>query len=116
MSFAHDRRIPTHDVPTGGLKNEQFQWPRPFHNAHDAHLLVTASFGHIIPTRLLEPFGANTLNVHPSVLPRYRGAAPVQWAIANRDPTTGVSVQTVGKREAGVDSGNIMGAVEDVVS
>ncbi|TXT15760.1 hypothetical protein VHUM_00263 [Vanrija humicola] len=110
-SYALERGLTVHDVPRTGLKGATF--PHPFERHHPAHLLLTASFGHIVPTPLLEPFG-HALNVHPSLLPKYRGAAPVQWAIANGDKHTGVSVQTVGKREAGVDSGAILGAVEGV--
>lgn len=112
--FAQDRGLTIHDVPATGLK-DGFQFPGPFTEHHPAHLLLTASFGHIIPTQLLSPF-AHALNVHPSLLPKYRGAAPVQWAIANGDTSTGVSVQTVGAREVGVDSGAILGAVGNVVS
>ncbi|KAL1413300.1 Methionyl-tRNA formyltransferase [Vanrija albida] len=109
--YAIERGLTVHDVPRTGLKGATF--PHPFERHDPAHLLLTASFGHIVPTPLLEPFG-HALNVHPSLLPKYRGAAPVQWAIANGDKHTGVSVQTVGKREAGVDSGAILGAVEGV--
>lgn len=113
-SFALDRRLTTYDVPPTGLR-EGYTFPKPFTSHHPTHLLLTASFGHIIPTPLLEPFG-HALNVHPSLLPKYRGAAPVQWSIANGETSTGVTVQTVGKREAGVDSGAILGAVDGVVS
>lgn len=112
-AYALERGLTVHDVPPTGLKGATF--PHPFERHDPAHLLLTASFGHIVPTPLLEPFG-HALNVHPSLLPKYRGAAPIQWAIANGDKHTGVSVQTVGKREVGVDSGAILGAVEGVVS
>ncbi|BEI97511.1 hypothetical protein CcaverHIS631_0211000 [Cutaneotrichosporon cavernicola] len=104
--FALERDIEHHDVPPGKLS-----FPEAFQKHHPSHLLLTASFGHIIPTPLLSPF-AHALNVHPSVLPLYRGAAPVQWAIANGDSATGVTVQSMAPREVGVDAGAVLGAVE----
>ncbi len=104
--FALERDLEHHDVPAGKLA-----FPTEFQKEHPSHLLLTASFGHIIPTPLLSPF-AHALNVHPSALPLYRGAAPVQWAIANRDPSTGVTVQSMAPREVGVDAGAILGAVD----
>lgn len=63
------------------------------------NLLLTASFGHLIPTSLLaahfEPL--NALNVHPSLLPRWRGAAPIQWSILNGDEEGGVTVQELSR-------------------
>jgi methionyl-tRNA formyltransferase len=114
-TFALENGLTTVDVPPTGLKGADYAFPGPFTRHNPAHLLLTASFGHIIPSPLLEPFG-HALNVHPSLLPKYRGAAPIQWAIANGDTATGVTVQTVGKREMGVDSGAILGAVEGIVS
>lgn len=80
-------------------------------------MLLTASFGHIIPLRLLKLFPPiQRLNVHPSLLPRWRGAAPVQWTIANGDEETGISVQTLVRYALGVDAGDILGRVEGIVS
>ncbi|GMK59147.1 hypothetical protein CspeluHIS016_0701620 [Cutaneotrichosporon spelunceum] len=104
--FALEHDLEHHDVPPGKLT-----FPHAFEKHHPSHLLLTASFGHIIPTPLLNSF-AHSLNVHPSVLPLYRGAAPVQWAIANGDTATGVTVQSMAPREEGVDAGAILGAVE----
>lgn len=101
-------------MPASGF-GADFGLPHPFASKHPSHLLVTASFGHIVPTPLLQPF-AHALNVHPSLLPKYRGAAPIQWAIANGDATTGVTVQHMGAREDGIDSGAVLGAVDGVVS
>ena len=62
-------------------------------------MLLTASFGHLIPTSLLaahfEPL--NALNVHPSLLPRWRGAAPIQWSILAGDWEGGVTVQELSR-------------------
>lgn len=91
--------------------------PSPFHQPDETHLLLTASFGHIIPNNFLEKFlPANRLNVHPSLLPKYRGAAPIQWTIMNGDETTGISVQRLVERGKGIDGGEIVGSVANLVS
>lgn len=61
----------------------------------DYHLAVAVSYGKLIPGRLLAalPFGG--LNVHPSMLPRYSGSSPIQYALMNDCKTTGVTVQTL---------------------
>jgi methionyl-tRNA formyltransferase len=55
-------------------------------------LAIVASFGLMLPSELLNSFEYGALNIHPSLLPKYRGATPVQSAILNGDKTTGVSV------------------------
>ena len=54
--------------------------------------------------------------MHPSLLPYYRGAAPIQWAIANGDRETGVTVQSLADKVSGVDTGEILGQIKGVVS
>ncbi len=62
--------------------------------------LITASFGMWIPKEVLNVF--EVINVHTSLLPKYRGGAPVFWAIYNQEKTTGVSImKTVTKMDAG---------------
>lgn len=60
--------------------------------AHQPDLIVTVAYGKLIPNELLAlpPLGA--INLHPSLLPKYRGASPIQHAIANGDPETGVTI------------------------
>ena len=55
-------------------------------------LIVVAAYGQILPEAVLEaaPYGA--INVHSSVLPKYRGAAPINWAILNGEKETGVTI------------------------
>lgn len=72
------------------------QLPLPFSRPSPSNLLITASFGYFVPPDILDVFGhMNALNVHPSLLPLYKGAAPIQWAIANGDVETGVTLQTL---------------------
>jgi methionyl-tRNA formyltransferase len=75
--------------------------------ALDAELWVVVAYGRILPQALLDlpPLGA--YNVHASLLPRLRGAAPIQWAIIRGDDETGVSIM---RMEAGLDTGPV-GAV-----
>lgn len=65
-------------------------------------LCVTAAYGHVLPEEFLEMPRLGTLNIHPSLLPSWRGAAPVQRSIEAGDPVTGVSVAyTVYAMDAG---------------
>src|SRR6478752_7417562 len=54
-------------------------------------LIVVAAYGQILPKAILDLPAHGCLNVHTSLLPRYRGAAPIQWAILNGDFETGVT-------------------------
>jgi methionyl-tRNA formyltransferase len=56
---------------------------------------VVVAYGRVIPDDALAVPRLGMINLHPSLLPRYRGAAPIQWAVANGDTETGVSVQKV---------------------
>lgn len=63
----------------------------------NADIGVVADFGIIIPQSVLEYFPFGIINIHPSLLPKYRGPTPVQTALLNGDKTTGVSVMLVDK-------------------
>ena len=92
--------------------------PTPPFDAYDGtNLLLTASFGNIIPNSLLDKFdAAHRLNVHPSLLPKYRGAAPLQWAILNGDESLGISVQRLVEKGKGIDAGEVIGTTDGIVS
>jgi methionyl-tRNA formyltransferase len=68
-------------------------------------LIVVAAYGQILPQSILDLPRFGCLNVHTSLLPRYRGAAPIQWAILNGDGETGVTIM---KMDAGMDTGPIL--------
>ncbi len=68
-------------------------------------LLVVVAYGQILPQALLDVPTYGCLNVHTSLLPKYRGAAPIQWAIADGEPETGVTIM---KMDAGLDTGPIL--------
>ncbi len=65
---------------------------------------VTAAYGKILPQALLDIPKHGFLNVHASLLPKYRGAAPIQWALINGETETGVSIM---QTEAGLDTGPV---------
>jgi methionyl-tRNA formyltransferase len=68
-------------------------------------LIVVAAYGQILPQRLLDAPRFGCVNVHTSLLPKYRGAAPIQWALLNDEPETGVTIM---KMDAGLDTGDIL--------
>lgn len=68
-------------------------------------LLVVAAYGQILPQTLLDLARFGGINVHASLLPKYRGAAPIQWAILDHQPETGVTIM---KMAAGLDTGDIL--------
>jgi len=73
--------------------------------SHDADISVVVAYGRILPEDFLTAFPKGALNVHFSLLPKYRGAAPVNWAIARGETMTGVTTM---KMDAGLDTGNIL--------
>jgi methionyl-tRNA formyltransferase len=66
---------------------------------------VVAAYGRILPMDALSAPRLGCVNVHASLLPRWRGAAPIQWAIASGDPETGVCLMQM---EAGLDTGPVL--------
>jgi methionyl-tRNA formyltransferase len=70
-------------------------------------LMVVVAYGQILPQAILDLPPHGCLNVHTSLLPKYRGAAPIQWAIANGEAETGVTIM---KMDAGLDTGPILSA------
>jgi methionyl-tRNA formyltransferase len=67
--------------------------------------IVVVAYGRIIPKWMLELPRLGNLNLHASLLPKYRGAAPIQWAIANGEPATGATTMRL---DEGLDTGDIL--------
>jgi methionyl-tRNA formyltransferase len=67
-------------------------------------VIVVAAYGKILPPEILAVPSKGCVNVHASLLPKYRGAAPIQWAIANGEKKTGISLMVL---EEGLDTGPI---------
>ncbi|MEI3035827.1 MAG: methionyl-tRNA formyltransferase [Oscillospiraceae bacterium] len=68
-------------------------------------VIVVAAYGRILPKEILELPAYGCINVHASLLPRYRGAGPVQWSVINGEKITGVTTMFMGE---GVDTGDIL--------
>ena len=67
-------------------------------------LLVVVAFGHVLPKKILEIPTYGAINIHASLLPKYRGPAPIQWVIINGETETGVTTMLMDK---GLDTGEI---------
>jgi len=76
-------------------------------------LNVVVAYGQILPPAILDLPRYGCLNVHTSLLPKYRGAAPIQWAIASGDTETGVTLM---KMDAGLDTGPIVAQCRTAIS
>ena len=68
-------------------------------------VIVVAAFGQLLPQSMLDIPPCGTINLHPSLLPKYRGAAPVQWALINGETETGITLMLL---DAGEDTGDII--------
>ena len=73
--------------------------------SHAADIAVVVAYGRILPQSFLEAFPRGAINVHFSLLPKYRGAAPVNWAIVGGEEKTGVTTM---KMDVGLDTGDIL--------
>ena len=67
--------------------------------------IIVVGYGRIIPRWMIELPRLGNINLHASLLPKYRGAAPIQWAIANGESVTGVTTMRI---DAGLDTGDIL--------
>src|SRR6266849_9071021 len=67
--------------------------------------IVVVGYGHIIPQWMIDLPALGSINLHASLLPKYRGAAPIQWAIARGESVTGVTTMKI---DAGLDTGDIL--------
>lgn len=70
-----------------------------------ADVIIVVAYGKILSAEILGAAKYGCINVHASILPKYRGAAPIQWAVINGDKETGVTVQQMNE---GVDTGDIL--------
>ncbi len=73
--------------------------------SHAPEAVVVVAYGKLIPADMLAVAPLGYVNVHGSILPKYRGAAPIQWAVVNGDKQTGVTTMLLGE---GMDTGDIL--------
>lgn len=93
-----------HGVPVYQFERIRRKEGREALEALKPDLFVTAAFGQILSQRLLDIPPMGTVNVHASLLPKYRGAAPINWCIAMGEKTAGVTTMFT---DAGVDTGDM---------
>src|SRR2546423_1252212 len=84
------------------IKNEE---AKRLFASHDADVAIVVAYGRILPEEFLRAPRRGCINVHFSLLPRYRGAAPANWAIINGDMETGVTTMFI---EPALDTGPIL--------
>jgi methionyl-tRNA formyltransferase len=72
---------------------------------HEPDIFVVVAYGHILTKNILEMPRIGSINIHASLLPKYRGPAPIQWAIINRERETGVTTMSM---DEGLDTGDIL--------
>eukprot|EP01137_Pigoraptor_chileana_P009717 Opistho-2@58378 len=111
--YAQSQGIKVHDAPaTKGVAGFE-GWALPKPHCADGGLSkdkfdfgIVVSFGRLLPAWVIDAFNIGAINLHPSLLPRYRGAAPLHRVIMNGDALSGVSVIRLAKNE--FDSGRIL--------
>lgn len=79
---------------------------------YDADVMVVVAFGQILPKEILEMTRYGCINVHASLLPKYRGAAPIQWAIIEGEEVSGVTTMQM---DEGLDTGDMIQKTEIVL-
>lgn len=72
---------------------------------YQADVMVVIAFGQILPKEILEMTPYGCINIHASLLPKYRGAAPIQWAVMNGEKVSGVTTMQM---DEGLDTGDIL--------
>jgi len=98
--IAQTRKIPVFTPPSLKAEEAQTQW-----KSLDLDVAIVAAYGLILPKAILEAPRWGCINVHASLLPRWRGAAPIQRAILNGDSETGVTIM---KMDEGLDTGDML--------
>lgn len=93
-----------HNIPVLQYDKIRLQGVEELQNLK-ADLFVTAAYGQILSKDILEASTYGVYNVHGSLLPKYRGAAPIQWSVINGDKVTGI---TILKSDVGMDDGNMI--------
>ena len=99
--FAIEKNIPVYQ-PEKVKKNEEFIAKIKELNPD---VICVVAYGKILPKEILEIPRLGSINVHGSLLPKYRGAAPIQWAVLNGDKVTGITTMYMGE---GMDTGDMI--------
>ncbi len=106
--FALSHNIPVYQ-PQSAKTDEAYEYLKSF----DADIFIVAAYGQILPQRVLDIPKYGCVNIHASILPKYRGAAPIQWCIIRGEKVTGVTTMQM---NAGLDTGDMLVKEEVVIS
>ncbi|MCI8597139.1 MAG: methionyl-tRNA formyltransferase [Lachnospiraceae bacterium] len=98
MAFKHNLRVYQPEKLKGKLAEEMIE-------KTEADVIVVVAFGQIIPKSILNMKRYGCINVHASLLPKYRGAAPIQWAVIDGETESGVTIM---KMDEGLDTGDML--------
>jgi len=94
-----------HNLPIYQPKKIREDLAAAYLESIEADAIVVVAFGQIIPKRILEMKKYGCINVHGSLLPKFRGAAPIQWAVINGEKESGVTIM---RMDEGVDTGDML--------
>lgn len=97
-----------HDIPVYQPETLKTEAVQAALRAYGADLFVVVAYGKLLPKAVLDMPEKGCINVHGSLLPRYRGAAPIQWSVLNGDREAGVSTMYLAE---GMDSGDVIDMV-----
>lgn len=97
---AHSNNIPV--FQPNSLKNSD---ALDIINGYKPDVIIVVAYGKILPDAVLTAAKYGCINVHASLLPKYRGAAPIQWAVLNGDKETGVTIMQM---DSGLDTGDML--------
>ena len=94
-----------HDIPVFQPKKVRDEDCMEELRKYNADIMVVIAFGQILPQEILDMTPYGCVNVHASLLPKYRGAAPIQWSIIDGEKVTGVTTMQM---DAGLDTGDML--------
>lgn len=106
--YAIEKGIPV--LQPERVKDEKFF---PELEKYQPDVIVVAAFGQILPESILTLPKYGCLNIHASLLPKYRGAAPIQWAVIDGEKETGITIMQM---DAGLDTGDILSTCKVALS
>ncbi|MBE6687072.1 MAG: methionyl-tRNA formyltransferase [Ruminococcaceae bacterium] len=106
--FALENNIPVYQPET--LKNGELQ---PVIDEYKPDAIIVAAYGKLLPPYIIEFGGYGCINVHGSILPKYRGAAPIQRAIMDGEKVTGITIM---RMDNGLDTGDILTVEETEIT
>mmetsp|Transcript_19985 Transcript_19985/g.25951 ORF Transcript_19985/g.25951 Transcript_19985/m.25951 type:complete len:344 (+) Transcript_19985:108-1139(+) len=112
LDFARKHEIECFTAPAK-RKAELKEWCLPQNLSDSFDIGVVVSFGYFLPSELIRSFKYGAINLHPSLLPMYRGAAPIQHALINGDGETGISIINVD--DSAFDVGDILFQVKEQI-